>query len=201
MARTQSLFANSQGWLHDLARLEVFPEAEKLMSGASLDPHQMVEESTIQFLTDLRATFEDSAKTFNSYSEGGSKFSEVKIYSVAQSAADFMIFRNQIKLVVQNSGHGVVQLGFAQHSSPYQPGANGGGFPGAQELLAQVGPFRDIYWTFQSEKVLADQVARFYFTEFVKVTRENRKGQNSKAGNQQLLDQIKALLHEKGLDI
>jgi hypothetical protein len=67
-----------------------------------------------------------------------------------------------------------------------------------QDLLAQVGPFRDVYWTFQGEKVTPEQVAKFYFAEFVRSTRDTRK---SKAGNQLLLDQIKALLQEKGLDL
>ena len=43
-----------------------------------------------------------------------------------------------------------------------------------------------------------EQVARFYFAEYVRVTRDTRR---SRATNQLLLDQIKALLQEKGLDL
>jgi hypothetical protein len=72
------------------------------------------------------------------------------------------------------------------------------GGPVSQDLLAQVGPFRDVHWTFQGEKVTPEQVAKFYFAEFARATRDTRK---SRAGNQLLIDQIKALLQEKGLDL
>jgi len=119
-----------------------------------------------------------------------------------------MVFRNQIKLVVSNVAHGVIQVAFAQHArgtlavdgqqiqSAQQPAVSG--ISGAQDLLAQVGPFRDVSWTFQGEKVTPDQVSKFYFAEFVRATRDIKK---SRAGNQLLLDQIKALLQEKGLDL
>jgi hypothetical protein len=198
-----------QGWIHELARAEIHPEAEKLLQlGRSFDPEQLVEESAVTFLNELRDRFQDYARIFNGYSEKGTKFQDVKIYSVAQTAADFMIFRNQVKLVVSNSAHGVIQIAFAQHvrgtlavdgaSSTPNPATQTHAAPKTQDLLAQVGPFRNIFWTFQGEKVTPDQVARFYFAEFIRSTRDSKK---SKAGNQLLLDQIKALLQEKGLDL
>src|SRR3954469_23341014 len=87
------------GWIHELARGEIHPDAEKLLQlGSSFDPQQMVEESTIEFLTGLRDQFSEFVRLFNVYSESGSRFQEVKIYNLANTAADFMVFRNQIKL-------------------------------------------------------------------------------------------------------
>lgn len=203
MARFKDVMPSQTGWIHELARGEVYGEAEKLLQmGNSFDPQQRVEESTIEFLTELRERFTESCRIFNGFSESGGRFQEVKIYSVAQTAADFMIFRNQVKLVVSNSAHGVIQIAFAQHArNPFNVDGSANvttpSGPG-QELLAQVGPFRDVYWTFQGEKVSPEQVAKFYFTEFARATRDTRK---SKAGNQMLLEQIKTLLQEKGLDL
>jgi hypothetical protein len=207
MGRFQDVLPSQQGWLHELARAEVHPEAEKLLQlGNSFDPQQVVEESTIDFLTELREHFTEFARMFNSYSEQGAKFQEIKVYAAAQTAADFMLFRNQIKLIFSNSSHGVIQISFAQHirgslavDGQVQNVGNAATVGSqAQELLVQLGPFRDVSWTFQGEKVGAEQVAKYYFAEFAKVTRDNRK---SKIGNQLLLDQIKALLQEKGLDL
>lgn len=197
------------GWIHELAKAEDHPDAESLLHlGRGFDPQQLIEENTIDFLMELRECFNEFARVFNGYSEGGVRFQEIKIYSVAQTAADFMIFRNQIKLVVANTAHGVIQLSFAQHIrgtlavDGQIQGVAGSSqsqlSDGAQELLAQVGPFRDVFWTFQGEKVTPDQVARFYFAEFVRATRDTRK---SKTGNQLLLEQIKTLLQEKGLNL
>jgi hypothetical protein len=203
--------SSNQGWIHDLAKAEVHPDAEKLLNlGRGFEPQQLVEESTIDFLTGLREQFTEYARLFNSYSESGGKFQEIKVYSIAQTAADFMVFRNQIKLVVSNTAHGVIQIVFAQHvrgtlavdgqvhqtSGPSVQLPQGLGK--AQDLLAQLGPFRDVYWTFQGERVEPEQVAKFYFAEFARTTRDARR---SRAGNQLLLDQIKALLQEKGLDL
>ena len=196
----------AQGWIHELARGEVHPDADAILQlGGSFNPQQLVEESTIEFLGELRERFNEFGRLFNSFSESGSRFQEVKIYSVAQTAADFMIFRNQVKLMISNTAHGIIQIGFAQHTRASVTidgqGAVGGGqsaIAQPQELLAQVGPFRDVFWTFQGEKVQPEQVAKFYFAEFTRATRDSKR---SKTGNQFLLDQIKALLQEKGLDL
>src|SRR5687768_13666031 len=107
MANYKDLMPTQKGWIHELARAEVHPEAEKLLSlGKSFDPQQLVEESTIDFLMELREQFNEYSRIFNGYSDAGERFQEVKIYSIAQTAADFMMFRNQIKLVVANTAHG-----------------------------------------------------------------------------------------------
>ncbi|MGK5085459.1 hypothetical protein WDW37_19395 [Bdellovibrionota bacterium FG-1] len=208
MSRFKDVLPSQQGWIHELARAEVHPDAERLLQlGRGFDPQQLVEEDTIDFLADLRECFNEYARIFNGFAESGTKFQEIKVYSVAQTAADFMIFRNQVKLVVTNSAHGVIQIAFTQHlrgtigvdgQAVAGGGAQANGAAQTQDLLAQVGPFRDVYWTFQGEKVTPDQVAKFYFSEFARATRDTRR---SRAGNQLLLDQIKALLHEKGLDL
>jgi hypothetical protein len=211
MAHSKNYLQPQNGWIHDLVRAEMHPDAERLLQlGRSFDPQQMVEESTIEFLSELKERFNEYAKLFNAQSDAGARFSEVKVYAVAQTAADFMVYRNQVKLVVSNATHGVIQLSFAHHvrgtvavdglvqnpSSVVPPGQ----VPHqSQELVAQVGPFRDVYWTFQGEKVQPEQVARFYFAEFIKATRDSRRGRT--ASNQVLLDQIKALLQEKGLEL
>ena len=202
MASSKDLASQNTGWIHDLARAEVHPEAERLLGlGGGLDPHQLVEESTVQFLMELREKFTEFARVFNSYSEQGGRYQEAKIFSVAQTPADFMIFRNQVKLVVSNSAHGVVSISFANHSrSPYQfDGHNpDAGLPVVQEILASVGPFRDIQWLFQGQEVDPDKVAKFYFAEFIRATREKKASQGQ---NQQLLEQIRSLLQEKGIDL
>lgn len=208
------------GWLHELARAEAHPDAEKLLNlGKAFDPQQLIEESSVDFLMEMREFFNVFARTFNGFSENGSRFQEAKVYSVAQSAADFMVFRNQVKLVVSNVAHGVIQISFAQHvrgtvaidgqTQPSGAGTKGspiGSTSVAQQsngnqifdLMAQMGPFRDVFWTFQGEKVSPEQVSKFFFGEFVRFTREARR---SKVTNQVLIEQIKALLQEKGLDL
>jgi hypothetical protein len=205
MAQYQDDPISSQSWLHELARAEVYPEADRLLNlQSSLDPHQLVEESTIEFLTELRKAFSEYARLFNSYSDDGNRFQPIKIYSLAGTAADFMIFRNQVKLMVSNSSHGLIQFRFARHvhTSVMIDGQSHNKdqdeFGEAEQLTAEMGPFRRIFWTFQAEKVEPIEVAKFYFAEFVRTTRDM---QSSRQNNQILLQQIKSFLQEKGLDL
>src|SRR3954463_2719274 len=81
------------GWIHDLAKAEIHPEAERLLQIArSYEPQQLIEESTIDFLAALREQFTEAARLFNVHSDGGARYQEIKVYNIAQSAADFMVF-------------------------------------------------------------------------------------------------------------
>lgn len=214
MAKFNDLPPSQQGWIHDLARAEIHPDAEKLLQmGGGYDPHQLIEESTIDFLTELRECMNEYVRMFNAYSENNTKFQDIKIYNTAQTAADFMVFRNGVKLLVSNAAHGVIQFSYAHHvrgalsvdgqvhgATTQAAGATANVSSGlqTQDLLAQIGPFREVFWTFQGEKVKPEQVAKFYFTEFARMTRDQAR---SRTNNRLLLDQIKALLQEKGLDL
>lgn len=199
MSDYKDVLSSARGWIHELARAEVHPDAERILNLASnQDPQQLVEESSIEFLGELRQHFVDFGRVFNGFSEEGKKFAPVKVYSIAQTAADFMVFRNQVKLIVSNSAHGVLQFTFAKHNTNSIFKKSDDEKPSSRELVAQMGPFRDVHWTFEGEKVSAAQVAKFYFAEFIRATRDVAR---SRGGNQALLEQVKALLQEKGLDI
>lgn len=208
MSRSQDIMPAQTGWIHELVRSEIHPDAEKLLGlSSSFDPASRIEESTITFLTDLQEQFQSYAKLFNGYSESGIKFQEIKIYSLAGSPADFMVFRNQVKLVVSNITSGVIGFSFARHirstvnvNGQGQQDLSASNVPlsKGQELRAQIGPFHEVFWTFEGERVNAEQVAKFFFVEFVRATRDSRK---ARGANQALLEQIKSLLQEKGLDL
>jgi hypothetical protein len=190
--------ALNHGWIHELARAESSAEAEALyqLNQASA-PQQAVEESTVDLLTDLRAYFQEYVRIFNSISEAGKKFSEIKIFNLTQGAADFMLYRNGIKLIVANTTHGVIQFSYDKHiiagaASPEF------GIPQAEELIAQIGAFGAVHWMYRSERVESNQVAKHFFEEYVRSTREPKK---SKPNQRALMEQIKALLQEQGLDL
>jgi len=206
MASYKDVLSQSQGWIHELARIEFRPEFESLLGNhSSFNPDQLIEESAIQFLTDMRSTMSEYARVFNSYSENGSRFQDIKIYSVAQSPADFIIYRNQLKLVCSNPAHGVIQFAFpnqfreqmivdSQVTTTADTKAQSAAAYGVQEITATVGPFREVYWTYGEQKVTPEPIAKFFFVEFVKNSREQRRGKLSK---QELLEQIKTLLNDE----
>jgi hypothetical protein len=189
--------SESSGWIHDLTRIEISPEAEALYGLSKGAPEQAIEESTVDFLNDLRSYFQEYIRVFNSFSDAGKKFSEIKIFNLTQGAADFMLYRNGIKLIVANTAHGVIQFSYDQHSSA--PGAKSDLLiPQPEEILAQLGAFGVIRWTYRSENISEDQVSKHFFSEFVRASREQKK---IKPSQKVLLEQIKALLQEQGLSL
>lgn len=202
----KDILPTQRGWIHDLARAEILPVgSEEALGWSGGDPQQMIEESTVAFLTEMRECLGEYCRIFNSYSEASSRFGEVKVYGLAQTPSDFMLYRNQVKLLFTNPQPGLIQISFARHvrgALALDGATHGAGqesdLSKPAELLAQLGPFRDVRWTFQSEPVSADQVAKFYFGEFVRVSRDSNR---ARSGNQVLLEQIKTLLQEKGLDL
>jgi hypothetical protein len=187
----------TSGWIHELARAEASPEADALYQINRVSaPEQAIEESTVEFLTDLRAYFQEYVRIFNSLSEAGKKFSEIKIFNLTQGAADFMLYRNGIKLIVANTTQGVIQLSYDKHvvsgtTSDFM-------IPQAEEILAQLGAFGSVFWMYRSEKVESEQVAKHFFAEFTRITREQKK---VRPNQKILLEQIKALLQEQGMSL
>ncbi|MBC7396335.1 MAG: hypothetical protein H7333_02735 [Bdellovibrionales bacterium] len=188
----------NNGWIHEIARAEASPEAEALYQiNRSSGPAQAIEESTVDFVTDLRGYFQEFVRIFNSLSDAGKKFSEIKIFNLTQGAADFMLYRNGIKLIIANTTQGVIQLAYDRHAISGGP-ASDLQVPQAEEILAQLGAFGSVHWMYRSEKVESEQVAKHFFAEFTRITREMKK---IKPNQKVLLEQIKALLQEQGMSL
>ncbi|HRK01052.1 MAG TPA: hypothetical protein PLH57_00175 [Oligoflexia bacterium] len=199
MATSKNVLSTELGWIHELAKNEINPDANSTINDmAGLDPKQLIEESTIGFLEDLRDLFTMFAKSFNGYSENNSRFSEAKIYGITNTPADFMVFRNNVKLVFSNSAHGIINATFTQHTRN-DLAADGSSTSQKQshDIIAQMGPFMDVSWTYQGEKVNPERLVKYFFIEFVKASRQLKKS----SANQLLLKQIKALLHDQGIDL
>jgi hypothetical protein len=111
-----------------------------------------------------------------------------------------MLYRNGIKLIVANTAHGVISLSYDQHrTAGMASGATAvDDVPSAQDLLAQVGVFGSVHWTYRGEMIQSEQVAQFFFSEFSRLTRDQKK---TKPNQKVLLEQIKALLQEQGLSL
>jgi hypothetical protein len=187
----------TNGWIHELARAEASPEADALYQINRVSaPEQAIEESTVEFLTDLRAFFQEYVRIFNALSEAGKKFYEIKVFNLTQGAADFMVYRNGIKLIVANTTQGVIQISYDKHV------VNGTtselSVPHADEILAQLGAFGSVHWMYRSEKVESEQVAKHFFADFTRITREQKK---ARPNQKVLLEQIKALLLEQGMSL
>lgn len=198
MGTPSSLLPSDFDWVHELAKNELNPEAANIFNTVNqFDPKQIIEESTIEFLEQLRELFTAYTRVFNGYSENNAKFSDMKIFGITNTPADFMLFRNNVKLVFANTAHGIINATFTQHSRADIAAPGTDVRRQSQDIIAQIGPFLDVIWTYQGEKVNPARLVKYYFVEFVKASRVAKKG----SPNQLLLKQIKALLQDQGIDL
>ena len=160
--------SSSVGWIKEL----VTSEAEFLRSGSyelvgQQDTQRIMSDATIEFQRELKSEFERCANLFNELRGGGHLPNSVKIFHVSNTAADFIVFRNTLKLLVSNTASGVVGFSFLTRSSPYapqQPQRRGEGI----DFIAQMLPFHELIWTYHGERVNSRAVVRYFFTELVK---------------------------------
>ena len=95
MAMSSDLLPSDMDWVHELAKNELNPEAANIFNTVNqFDPKQIIEESSIDFLEKLRELFTAYSRVFNGYSDSNGKFSEMKIFGITNTPADFMVFRN-----------------------------------------------------------------------------------------------------------
>ncbi len=191
---------NSDQWIHELARNEVTLDAQALLKGDSpSSPSQAIEEGTVDFLSDFRSLVQEYTRIFNSFSDGGKKFQEIKVFGMAQNPLEFMIFRNGVKLLVTHPAVGMIHIAYQRHNAQgVVSSAPEIGFPETIEIVAHLSTFGVVQWTSRGERVEVETLARFFFGQFVRATREQKK---LKSNQQALLQHIKTLLQDQGIEL
>jgi hypothetical protein len=157
--------------VHWLKRL-VDNETELLRTGSGdfishHDHRKVVEEATLEFMHELKEEFLNCVDLFNSYRGGSHLPNSVKIFNISNTQADFIIFRNTMKLVISNPALGVINFSFVNRSNTFTKAPVKTKKEG-YDLIAQLYPFNDLAWTFHGERINSEAVVRYLFTEFVK---------------------------------
>ena len=152
-------------WIRDLVNTEQqMEEAGVVQVSSGFQPEKHLLNETLLFMTQLKREFVDASTAFNQLK--GSPMGRIKIYSISQTQADFMLFRNGFKLVFSIKQPGTVAMGFLQSAS-LNPG-KGGSRPQEEELLkAKWGPFGDLLWSYNDQPIKIEYLVKYYITRFV----------------------------------
>lgn len=171
------LRADRLGWIKELVRAEQRMEESGVIEfGPAFDPAQILVSESVAFMNELKVVFVDAASAFNQLK--GSSLGRVKIYGIANTHADFMLFRNGFKLIFSLKEPGAVSVRFHYVGAGFQQQqgaamAPGGGavasHVGEEDLLiARWGAFGDLNWTYQEQAIKTDYLVRYYLTRFVR---------------------------------
>ncbi|MEX0798903.1 MAG: hypothetical protein WD025_05640 [Bacteriovoracaceae bacterium] len=136
-----------------------------------LNPLRLLEESSIDFMENLKEMFEIYTTKFNECRGDRDNTRAIKMFKISNTINDFMLYRSSLKLVVARRSEDVITIGFLSNS--------GGAFAARvkyeessarsiHEIKAHVGPFNNIIWKFQGENVDMEALVKHYLTEFIK---------------------------------
>jgi hypothetical protein len=156
-------------WIEKLARAEEQLErSDHIDFHAYLDDSKVVEAETIGFLNVLREKLSAYVEAFNALRAGSNT---IKIFRISGTAAEFMLFRNSLKLIFANPRVGVIHVRFTSLAG----GAYTRLLKNKEEepldgdaLEAQIGPFNEVFWTYRGQRVDATFLVKHYLTEFIK---------------------------------
>lgn len=159
-------------WVENLALEEVNMEESGIIRFHDhLNTQQLLEESSLKFVNQLKDRFEFYVSLFNQYRGNRDTTRAIKVFRISNTVNDFILFRNSLKLIVARRAPDVISIGFLSNSgglfSPRLAGENQS-VHAIHEIKAHVGPFNTISWRFQGEVIEVEPLVKYYLTEFVK---------------------------------
>ena len=168
----QNIQKISTGWIENLALEEMNMEESGIINfNEHLNPLNLLEESSIELMEQIREFFEIYITKFNEYRSSKDNSRSIKIFKISNTINDFMLFRNSLKLVIARRSADVITIGFLSNSGGlfaarlnYESSATSK----IHEIKAHVGAFNDISWRFNGEKVEIEALVKHYLTEFIK---------------------------------
>lgn len=157
-------------WLMDLARSEEDIDKTGMINyDAASSPEKVLKDATVSYLKYLRNYTTKLASVFNSHKSLAS--SGIKVYGISNTDADFMVFRNSLKLIFSAQRPGVIQISFNAHTGAFftSPTITPSGTAEqiGDVIHAQLGPFNEAIWTYQGRKINNHEMVRYFLTRFI----------------------------------
>lgn len=159
-------------WIKDLVEAEHKMEESGIVDvAAGYNPEDTLQNESVRFLNLIRELFVDFSNVYNKYR--GAAVGGLKIYGIAKTQADFMLFRNGFKLFFILEKPGTVTIRSQFHGPEHVPGTIMSSTfldqLGADDHIeARWGAFGEVIWTHQEMQVNPDLLVKFYITKFIK---------------------------------
>ncbi|MFN8791730.1 MAG: hypothetical protein ACK5Y2_09795 [Bdellovibrionales bacterium] len=160
-------------WIQELVESENLVENSGIIeSPEDLTQDQLLLQESIRYLIHLKNEFQDATVAFNEMK--GESPGLIKVYGIAKTHSDFMLFRHGYKLVVGLKGPGVISLRMnfvPLNMIPSAPGPEGFKERAIGEecvIEARFGAFGEIHWVFKNVPVNTQYLVKYFFSVFAK---------------------------------
>lgn len=165
--------AERVSWIRELVKAEEQMEESgvvDLTAGHTAERVMVIE--TLNFLNQIKQECIEASSAFNEMK--ASALGRIKIYGIAKTQADFMLFRNGYKMIfsMKQPGQIAIRFNFIGSTSMGQPLLAATAQPTTQMeehvIEAKMGPFGEMNWTFQGAPVHLMNIVKHHMTLFVK---------------------------------
>lgn len=158
-------------WIKELvAADEQIEKSVMIDMNLGLDTQRILITETIQFLLKLKTEFAMTAADFNEMKP--SVLGRIKVYGIANTHADFMLFRNGYKMIFSIKNAGVISIKFhyVGNMAIPQPQASEKATVVMEEqfIEAKWGAFEEVIWTYKTQNFKINYLVRHYLTTFIK---------------------------------
>ncbi len=152
-------------WIKNLVRMEQDMEARGQMPQPETTPSkEELAEQTHEFMRQLRTAFTNHCSVFN-HIKGF--LGSLRIYGIAKTKTDFMLFRHGHKLIfsVKNPGLISIRMNF---NTPLNNIPSTNSTESADFIKGEWGAFNELKWTHNNNPINIDYLIRYYMSFFVK---------------------------------
>lgn len=158
-------------WIRELvAADEQIEKSVMIDMNLGLDTQRILVNETITYLLRLKTDFAEAAANFNEMKP--SALGRIKVYGIAKTHADFMLFRNGYKMIFSIKNAGLVSIRFhyvGNLSIPQPQHKENVTIVMEEELLeAKWGAFEEVIWNYKGLNFKSEYLIRHYLTLFIK---------------------------------
>ena len=158
-------------WIRELVSADEQIEKSVMIDmNLGLDTQRILVNETITFLLRIKTEFADTASGFNEMKP--SALGRIKIYGIAKTHADFMLFRNGYKMIfsIKNSGLIGIRFHYVGNLAIPQPQQKENVTIVMEEQLieAKWGAFEEVLWSYKGLSFKPEYLVRHYLTTFIK---------------------------------
>ncbi len=160
-------------WIKDLVHTEEQMESAGIVD---LNPQSDREKLLIKESTSVLQYFKneivEAAQIFNSLKT--SQVGRIKIYNIAKTNSDFMVFRNGFKMIFSMKKPGVISIRFnfigtmLDASNPTVSAAAAQSAIEENLIEAKMGPFGELHWIHKGQPIKLSIVVKHHMTLFVR---------------------------------
>jgi hypothetical protein len=158
---------DDNSWIMELAKSEEEIEQTGMINfDASISTEKILQKNTMSYLKFLRKSVTKLSSIFNANKSTSS--SSIKIYGISNTEADFMVFRNSLKLIFSAIRPGAIQITYNVHTGAFfTENIHASGEKRGDVINATLGPFNETIWTYKGKTVNTKEMLKYFMTKFI----------------------------------